>query len=279
MKRFFKKLWKNIKEFIIKAKNAIVSFASKKEYNRKQLGIISLIGVGIVVVVILVMFFVMSGKITQLERNTILDKSKTYSYYLEFLESKKKNTEDYVIFVMKYSSLNNHKSGLRSIEISELISELFDIKIDEDTIRKNGVTEKMVNENISYSPSDDTFDIITPKLDSNTIVSKPVSYYKYKKLSRVNAKKYTVVYQKYIIEDPVKVLNFYNEKNAKNEGSYDIAPYRNYIVGSDSIIRFKESINEEDVPNFAKKDKKYKVTYIVTDEKVLIDKVSGCTLC
>ena len=279
LKKFFMELPKNIANFFVKSKDTLVNFFSKKEYDRKQLGIISLIGVGIVSLVIIVVFLVLSRNISQIERNTIMDKSKVYSYYLEYAENKKKGTDDYIIFALKYSTINNHKSGLTSAELSNLISEIFNVNIDEDTIRKNGVSEKMVNENIMYSPSDDMYDYITPKLDPKTIAETQVSYYQFKKLTRINSKKYSVVYQKYIIEDPYKVLNYYLDKNNQSDRIYDIAPYRNYLVGSDSIVRFKESIIPEDISNYAKKDKKYKVTYVVKDDKVLIDKVSRCTLC
>ena len=279
LKRFFKNLPKNIKEFFVKSKDTLVNFFSKKEYDRKQLGVISLIGVGIVALVVIIIFLFMSKNISQIERNTIMDKSTVYSYYLEYAEDKKKGTDDYIIFALKYSTINNHKSGLSSAELSKLISEIFNVKIDEDTIRKNGISEKMLKENIMYSPSDDVYDMITPKVDPKTIAETQVSYYKFKKLSRINSKKYSIVYQKYIIEDPYKVLNYYIDKNAQSEKIYDIAPYRNYLVGSDSLIRFKQSIIPEDITNYAKKDKKYKVTYIVDGDKVLIDKVSRCTLC
>lgn len=279
LKKFFKNLPKNIKEFFVKSKDTLVNFFSKKEYDRKQLGIISLIGVGIVALVVIIIFLFMSKNISQIERNTIMDKSTVYSYYLEYAEDKKKGTDDYIIFALKYSTINNHKSGLSSAELSKLISEIFNVKIDEDTIRKNGISEKMLKENIMYSPSDDVYDMITPKVDPKTIAETQVSYYKFKKLSRINSKKYSIVYQKYIIEDPYKVLNYYIDKNNQSDRIYDIAPYRNYLVGSDSTVRFKESIIADDIQNYAKKDKKYKVTYIVDGDKVLIDKVSRCTLC
>ncbi|MBR6073541.1 MAG: hypothetical protein IKP76_04400 [Bacilli bacterium] len=279
LKRFFKNLPKNIKEFFVKSKDTLVNFFSKKEYDRKQLGVISLIGVGIVALVVIIIFLFMSKNISQIERNTIMDKSTVYSYYLEYAEDKKKGTDDYIIFALKYSTINNHKSGLSSAELSKLISEIFNVKIDEDTIRKNGISEKMLKENIMYSPSDDVYDMITPKVDPKTIAETQVSYYKFKKLSRINSKKYSIVYQKYIIEDPYKVLNYYIDKNNQSDRIYDIAPYRNYLVGSDSTVRFKESIIADDIQNYAKKDKKYKVTYIVDGDKVLIDKVSRCTLC
>ena len=279
LKKFFKNLPKNIKEFFVKSKDTLVNFFSKKEYDRKQLGVISLIGVGIVALVVIIIFLFMSKNISQIERNTIMDKSTVYSYYLEYAEDKKKGTDDYIIFALKYSTINNHKSGLSSAELSKLISEIFNVKIDEDTIRKNGISEKMLKENIMYSPSDDVYDMITPKVDPKTIAETQVSYYKFKKLSRINSKKYSIVYQKYIIEDPYKVLNYYIDKNNQSDRIYDIAPYRNYLVGSDSTVRFKESIIADDIQNYAKKDKKYKVTYIVDGDKVLIDKVSRCTLC
>ena len=175
--KFFKGLPKNIADFFVKFKETLVNFFSKKEYDRKQLGIISLIGVGLVALVVIIIFIIMSKNITLIEKNTILDKSKVYSYYLEYAEDKKKGTDDYIIFALKYSTINNHKSGLTSAELSNLISEIFNVKIDEDTIRKNGVSEKMVNENIMYSPSDDMYDYITPKIDPKTIKSpiRPVS--------------------------------------------------------------------------------------------------------
>ena len=279
MKRFFKKLFKNIKEFFKKSKDTLVNFVTKKEYDRKQLGLLSLIGVGIIALVIIIIFIIMSKNITSIERKTIMDKSTLVSPYLEYIEDKKKNNDDYILFAIKYSSLTNHKSSLSSTELSELIKELFNVEIDAQTIGKNGISEKLLNENILYSPSDDMYDYIAPKLSSQTIVDTPVSYYKFKKLSRVNSKKYTVVYQKYIIEHPIDVLNYYLNKNSNSEAIVDINPYRNYIVGSDSVVRFKENIKEEDIENFAKKDIKIKVTYIVKDDKVLIDKSGRCTLC
>ena len=118
--------------------------------------------------------------------------------------------------------------------------------------------------------------------DNATIAETPVTYYKLEKITKINKKKYKATYREYTIENPYNMLNYYLEKNSKVEGvekdgQYvydlkDITPIRNYLSGSSKIGSFKKSI-DEDVAKYSKKGKKLKVTYIVKNDKILIDKI------
>ena len=272
------KILKDIKVNLRKFKKKLVEFFDiKNPEKRKNLMILgTVLGV---IILITTIYLVTTKNISTIERNALMKQSDDMIYFLDYVDEDDVDTDDYILFALKYSQENNSRSILTSTEISDLIKDKFNKEIKPEDIKGTGITEILLNENIVYNSGDDTFEMSISRKNAGTIAKTSVNYYKVKKVSKVNKRKYNIVYQKYIIDNPYETLNYYINYNAENNDLVDITPFRNYLSGSDSIFKFKKAIRTDDIDKYSKKDKKIKVTYIVDNDKLLIDKVSRCTLC
>ena len=267
---------RNIKKKFKEIKGRIGELLQNPE---KRKNIIYFGAVLAVIIVILVIYIITSKNISSIERNALMKQSNDVISYLDYLDVDDVKTEDYILFALNYSNDTNSKSILTSTALSELVGSKFNTNLSADDIKNNGITEKLLDQKIVYNTGDDSYELSLAKKSAGIIAKTQVNYYKVKSVKKINKKKYNIVYQKYIIENPYDVLNYYISYNAENNDFYDITPLRNYLAGSDNIATFKKAIKDEDIDKFAKKDKKIKVTYVVKDDSLLIDKIGRCTLC
>ena len=272
------KMLKDIRTNLKKFKKKIAEFFDLKDAeNRKK--VLSLGAVFAIIILITTIYFVTSKNISTIERNALMNQSDDIKNFIEYIDVDKVQTDNYILFALQYSQQKNTKSILSSSEISDLIREKFNKYISPEDIKNTGVTEILLNNSVVYNPGEDTYEISITRKPAAEIAKTAVNYYKVNKVSKINKKKYNIVYQEYIIENPYEVLNHYINYNAQNSDTIDISPFRNYLAGSDSLNTFKNHIKSEDIDKYSKKDHKLKVTYVIDNDKLLIDKVSRCKLC
>lgn len=232
-----------------------------------------------ITVPVLIVYLYSTKNISSIERKALMNKSDEVINYIDYLDVDKLTNDNYILFTLKYSYYHDNKGIISSNDISEKINSRFNANVTAEQVKNNGISQLLVDENVTYSTTNDTYELNMVKVSASKIAETPVSYYKVKKVSKINKKKYEIVYQKYIIDNPYNVLNYYIDQNAQTDNFVDINPYRNYLVGSDSVYRFRESIIPEDIEKYGKADKKIKITYVVKDDNILIDKVGTCKLC
>ena len=272
------KLLKDMKINLRKLKKKLSEFFDLKNPEKRK-NIITLGSVLGVIIFLTVIYLVTTKNISSIEKNALMKQSDDVIFFLDYIDEDDVSTDDYILFALKYSQENNGRSILSSTEISDLIKDKMNKEIKPEDIKATGITDTLLNENIIYNSGDDTFEMSISRKNAGTIAKTAVNYYKVKKVSKINKRKYNIVYQKYIIDNPYETLNYYINYNAENNDLVDISTFRNYLSGSDSVFKFKKAIRTDDIDKYSKKDKKIKVTYIVNDDKLLIDKVSRCTLC
>lgn len=272
------KILKDIKFNLRKLKKKISEFFDVKNPEKRK-NLVILCTVLLIIILITTIYLFSTKNISSIENNALMKQSDDVIYFLDYIDEDDVSTDDYILFALKYSQENNGRSILSSTEISDLIKEKIHKEIKPEDIKSTGITDTLLNENIVYNSGDDTYEMSISRKNAGTIAKTSVNYYKVKKVSKINKRKYNIVYQKYIIDNPYETLNYYINYNAENNDLVDITPFRNYLSGSDSIFKFKKAIRTDDIDKYSKKDKKIKVTYIVDNDKLLIDKVSRCSLC
>lgn len=245
---------------------------------------------GILILIFLVftaIYIIGTKNISEIEEKTVRNKSEELITYIEDITlNDSKEIDKYIIYALSNSYNKESKNSLTCKEIYEFITENFTIEISEEKIRNMGISPSMLEKNISYNPTTDSYEILSTKLDGQTIAETPITYYKLEKISKKNKKKYVVTYSKYTIEDPYKMLNYYMDENMKNEGvededgniTYDLVdttPLVNYLTGSGKLGDAKNIIDDNKIDNYATHDKKgkIKITYVAKGDKLLIDKI------
>ena len=261
-----------MKKYIDKIKQFII--------NNKGISII-----GILALVFLIFTFTYlfnSRNISSIEEKELKNSSREFVNYIEDITlSKSKDIDKYILYALDYSYNVKGKDSLTVSEIYEFYKENFTLKISEDSIKNIGITPMLVERNITYDTTSESYKLNNIE-NASVIAETPITYYKIESISKINRKKYSITYRKYTIKNPYDILNYYIEKNTnaegkENDGIYtydlkDLNPIRNYLSGTGKIGSLKNSI-DEDVSKFGKKGNKLKITYVMKDDKLLIDKI------
>ena len=248
---------------------------------------IGIIGIGVIMFIFITfttIYLVGTKNISGIEKKELLRVSNDFIYYIEDIkDSNSKDIDKYIIYALDYTYNSTSKNSMTCDEIYDFLSENFNIKTSVDEIKNMGVTPLMLDRNIVYDDSKSSYAIVANN-DARKIAETPIVYYKMEKISKSNKKKFVIKYKKYIIENPYDMLNYYIDKNTnstnkedneeKSDNDFvDIIPIRNYLLGNGKIVDFKKSIKDEDISKFAKSSGTLKVTYIVKNDKIYIDKI------
>ena len=248
--------------------------------------------VGITILVVLVLIFAIfifaylfNGRnVSSIEEKEIKNNSSELMYYIDDITlSKSKEIDKYILFALDYSYNTSGKDSMTVSELYDFFKNHFTKKIDEEKIKNIGITPMLLEKNVTFEVNTNSYKLNNLKKDNAAIAETKITYYKLENIVKINKRKYRATYRTYTIENPYEMLNYYLDKNAKTEGvekdgeyTYDlkdITPIRNYLSGSGKIGSFKKAIDDSDIGKFAKKGKKLKVTYVIKDDKVLIDKI------
>lgn len=248
-----------------------------KELFMKNVGVSILVILVLIFIVFTLVYIFFGNNISVIEENKIKEDTKVIANYLDDIVSNKTNSKDkYILFALDYSNSEYHKNEMTVEEIVNFIQEHFTIKLKEEDLINTGITPLLVDRHIVY-------DVDKKSFKMNDASVNIIKYYKIENVKKINRKKYRATYREYTISDVVEMLNYYLKKNSETEGvadengnyTYnlkDIEPIRNYILGSGNILDVKKNI-DDDVENYSKKGGTIKVTYVVEDDKVLIDSV------
>ena len=217
--------------------------------------------IAILVVTILLIMLLSGNKISILEEETLKSYSNKMINYIE----KGTKDEDYIISAVKYYYNEENKTSISLKEVSKYIKENYNKKISEKEMKNIGISEKLMKEKIMIDIEKSQYNYRNEKTLQD-IANTKIYTYKIKEINKLSENKYEIEYQKYVIENPYEVLNYY-------QGKKDITKINNYIMGKGTTKEFLESINEKDLSKFAKKKKQVTVEYEVVNRSLTISKI------
>lgn len=243
----------------------------KSDYIKEHLNIVVL---GILILIFLVaifIYFLLSRNISKIEKEKIINDTTSYINYLEDIEnSKSKDIDKYIIYTLDYFTYEKGNNNLKTDEIVDFINDTFDKKYTNEDVKSYGISPSMLDKNIVYNIDNDTYTLFRDKIDRRDLEKKFVIYYKREKITKYNKKKYRVKYSKYIITDPLDLLNYvieYNTNVKSQEDEIDITNLKEYLQ-TGNISKIKTFLNENDfiLNKYTKKKKTVKVTYKVNED-------------
>lgn len=241
------------------------------------------IGVGglflILLLIAIVISYIGSEKITDLERLKIEDTSKeTMAYFYELDLCDSNEIDKYINYAIEYNYNENNISSTTSIEVYDIIKSKFNLDINKEDIISIGITPCILEKNITYDFDNDTFTIHKEEQTYLQIAEQPIYDYLIKKINKVNNKTYQVTYEKYIIKNPYEILNYYmnlntenNDTPSENNEKYDVEEINKYLKGEASLKTLKKHLNDELVREIADKEKEIVVTYKVIKDSVIVE--------
>ena len=220
---------------------------------------------------VIVLFFAISiviynhFHINTLERDLLNEQSKIIMNYYDTVENSESDGNDrYILFALNYADNELDKYSLNSKEIKEIINNYFNISISEEDINNIGITELLLDNNIIQNYQDNKYEIDKKNINQQTIAKRSVVIYKQKTIKK-RGKEYTISYEKYSIDNPHEVLNYFIEKNDTNTERIN-----DYLSAKGKIKDIKESVTDDLLNSKFKKMDDVEVTFILDGTKFLI---------
>lgn len=230
----------------------------------------------IVVVILLLGVIVINKKsITPVERIKLEEESNSVSENINVIEEKQ-DLDSCVIYTINYYVSEKGINKISIKDINKYIKNHFNIKTSEKEISKLGITPNMLEERITFNPTENTYEKSTDKKTYADIAGEKIEKYREEKIKKKSNKKFVVIYKKYVVKDPYKILNYYTDMNNKNEKKvtkYNTEEIDKYLKGGESKKTIKKYITEKNIGKIGKEEGKVKITYIIRDGNILIDKI------
>ena len=253
-----------IKQLIIKIKDNI------RKIPKKTLIIILISLVVIIAGTILTISIISSThKLTKLEEIKINEVNDKISNYLEEYLLYPEDEGRYIIFALEYLYNTTDKTEFSNEEVIDVINNTFSVEYNTETLTNIGITSKMLDKAIEYNSASSTYKYENKRTQSD-IAETSIIKYELTNIKKVKKDKYILTYNKYVIENPHNMLNYYSNQNIEGE-NYDLSIIRDYIKGTNKIIKVKKWLNTSDIDNFGKKDGSIDIEYIIKDDKLVIN--------
>ena len=217
--------------------------------------------VGIIIVILLFLLIINYHKLLPLEEASITNYSNKMMRYMDVLE--KENLDYYVCYTVTYYKNEYNKNSVSVNEIVNFINKHFNKKVTKKEIESLGVTPYMIEKYITYNDGEKKYTITTDELSYADIAKIKVVNYDIEKIKKINKKIYEITYNKYVIDNPYDILNYYVDKKKEDEAEI----VNNYLRGKAS----RKDIDKYITNKIGKKKDTIKVKYVIDDGNILID--------
>ena len=226
----------------------------------------------VVIIIIVIGLWMNSKRLTNLEKIKIEETCNKISNYLDEVYMFDDDTGKYINFTAEYLYNEENKEEFSLNEVLNIINDTFDIDYSEEDLAKVGISSRMLDKNIIYDNTSNSFKYKQNKTQAdiaNTLIVK----YELKKMKKINKKKFEVTLDKYVVENPYEVLNYFNDYNMKQEDSskrFNTDDIVKYLKGKENVKVIKDLINKDNIENFGKIDGSIKITFVIKDNKLKI---------
>lgn len=232
------------------------------------------ISVSILSLLVILLVIFNSKKVSTLERLKITEYSdQTINYVNNIIDSEDKGR--YIVFSIDYIYNNENINSISFDKVIDTINKTFNLKYDKNTLNEIGITEEMAKNGISLL--DDNKYNYNNKKTKLDIANTEILYLKMNKIAKKNKKTFYVTYDRYRVESPYEILNYYNDYNVNasldNKKTIDTSLITNYLDGKGKIKDIISFIDENNIDKFSKKIGSIKVTYKTDGDKLYIDNI------
>lgn len=243
----------------------------KNIFKRKNITIIFLL---LMIIIIIILLFKVNS-LSPIEEHVIKDYSNDYTEYLDIIEDSDRTKLDrYICYAVKYLSKNENKETISIKEVNKFIKKHFTIKTSIKKISAIGISPYMVKNNITIDSKTDDYKLLDDELSNTDIATKKIVKYDLIKIKKKNNYKYELTYNKYVVTNPYKVLNYYLGLDSKKQSeNYSITEIEDYLKGKTTEKTFKTYITSNNISKVGKNKGNIKVTYIVNNDGLVLDNI------
>ena len=242
-----------------------------KIIKNRKIVIIALILLLLLLGIIGVIKYKINHTLSNLEKIKIVEMSDEYIPFItELNASEFEKYDDYVSFFLNYSLNKENKTELSVSEIKNLTKKVFGIELDEIKLKDMGISPFLHERNIDYDYIESKYIISEVKLSNLDIKEVPLVKFILNDVNK-NGNKYVVTYDNYTIEDPYKLLDYYNSTEGEHD---DTSKILSYLSGNERKQTIIDLLNKDILTNADALKEELKVDYFINDNDFIIKTVS-----
>ena len=237
--------------------------------------------IAIVLVIIAISCFLIfkkNNKITNLEKIKVEETSLEIADYLDEVTEHNEEKGKYICFAIEYLYNKLDKNTFTASEVVDVINKYFNEEYDMNTVFDIGVTPYMADKGIVLDRSNASYTYNKTNVRSD-IAATPIVKYELDSIKKINNNTFEATFNKYVVEKPYEILNYYNNKNISNskavmsDSTAEAKIVSEYLKGNSKVIEVKKLITKDNISKIGKKDKKITIKYIVKEGNLRIEKI------
>ena len=253
--------------------------------NTRKTGVIIIIASLVAIIIAGASMFMSLNSLSSLEAAKLLEVSEDISPYLEEIEDCDRGTDCYTMYAIEYLYATNGQTDFTLEDIKNVLSARFAIEIKDEELITLGGSMFATDRGITTGAGEALYHLDRSKVTQAFIASKPIVKY-VEKESKKQFNKYIVIYDKLVVKDPYKVLNYYvdaavtpsnlgsiSEKLKSEKTDYDTSGIYAYLTGTGKVGPVKDAINEKNIDEIGERAGEVKVTFVVKGDKLLIQSI------
>lgn len=220
-------------------------------------------------------------KMSKIEENKLSEIGSTYIPYLHYYTDVDKNENEftkYVLFAVNYYYNEEGKEEVSFKDIRKLAKEVFGINVKDKDLEKVGLITYMIENGINYTPGSKMY-TISQKNTMPELAQKEITKYNQIKAVKKSGSTYVVTYEKYTVEKPYELMNYYMDKSQDTKNK-DAAKDKKiadeileYLRGKAKVGTIVNYINKDNIKRCGKVGNKITITYKSTDDGLVISKI------
>lgn len=253
--------------------------------NTRKTGVIIIIASLVAIIIAGASMFMSLNSLSSLEAAKLLEVSNDISPTLEEIEDCDRGADCYTMYAIEYLYAKDGKTDFKLDDIKNVLSARFAKEFKDEELITLGGSMYATDRGITTGAGDVLYHLDRSKVTQAYIASKPIVKY-VEKESKKQFNKYVVIYDKLVVKDPYKVLNYYvdtavtpsnlgviSEKIKAEKTDYDTSGIYAYLTGGGKVGPVKEAINEKNIDEIGERAGEVKVTYVVHGDKLLVENI------
>lgn len=253
--------------------------------NTRKTGVIIIIASLVAIIIAGASMFMSLNSLSSLEAAKLLEVSNDISPTLEEIEDCDRGADCYTMYAIEYLYAKDGKTDFKLDDIKNVLSARFAKEFKDEELITLGGSMYATDRGITTGAGDVLYHLDRSKVTQAYIASKPIVKY-VEKESKKQFNKYIVIYDKLVVKDPYKVLNYYvdtavtpsnlgviSEKIQAEKTDYDTSGIYAYLTGGGKVGPVKEAINEKNIDEIGERAGEVKVTFVVHGDKLLVENI------
>ena len=263
--------------------------------NKGLVGII--IGVIIIAIVLGIILFPKKKEskreeVSSVEKIKLMEVSDAMIDCIEEIENSESNEDDrYIMYALERAYLKSDKeeASLTTDDMAKVLNGIFSREFSGDDLGNIAISPYMLEKNIVYDFNSKIFTMKKMAKSMQDIANTAIYKYEFSEAYKEDGK-YVVTFRKYVVTNPYKILNYYNDLNNRNSQpivdeetgeikepasgeKVDTSEINAYLKGKATMETIKKYIKADNIKEVGEDKGTINITFVEKDNKLLVESI------